>query len=1145
MSSWKKYGGTNSFEKGSDVKFNSIVTNYFTILKEITNDIDISGNIIATNRLDVYGDASFNQNLSVNGMVNMGKDLDVSGNVLIHNNGVIDGNLTVLNYLYFQDEPYDIYMYGDANGIAINKDIPEATVDICGNQPCILNVKSGIVETHNILARNVRDQGIMFSVDNSNTTIGFYHDNSMNINNLNTIPDAYLQYNEGGILHIDAIDHVQCVSNFIVEDISGNPVKDAMITVYNDLRTDTFLYDVYDVSSAHRGNGICCVAVDNSSTMFVDFVCKQNQLGGAIGGGAYPKNPEKGMVSIGTWNAGKTLYKPAQTVVSCDSNVVYKNTTGINKPIPLVDRYALDINGPTHLENREITTCADIPFQLNSMRFSKTHSNYGIAVGGVYKYIDEPTNSIFSQNAYVTTTQASSWYPSEFVTDSPNYNNHFMQTSWVQNDKYALVYGATGAGYCLDISNNVWYNKTMNTQRNGETDFAVTDIFTFDFSGNANNNTLATKVFFIMKSPTSGITQLRYFNAAFGANADYYANSNTLYDTKYVLYKNNNDIINDNLNIYYRVSITGNCIDGAGYIPDTSGNGAYIYVAGEMDIRKYFANAIDGFMELEDCAHNLPFSAMFNAVSVIDMSNVVAVGNGIVSYTKDGGHNWYDISQNTPGLTIENKILNSVCVYDLSNAIAVGDNGTMIYTTDGYVTWNDVPKLLLDLSGTGYPLRDASLNDIFVFNKNAFIVSSRVSQFQMDADLSNIGNAKIVYEYIPDLLNRENNSVLDLCGNMTIYGNIIFDKPDGHILSKYENLYFASDTPNVYIGDGTANNTYLGNSGGNVIVNGFLDINNNMRIDGSGGLVVVNGNINIPASHYLVSHGIDVSYANISVLGVTGGNAITRGTDLSYSFHVKGYRPAARIDASLSVDSLYVDSSAVMLGQMISKYNDVNPALYIETGTTLFCGNVDISNNSMLKITSNNDAVYNTSYGGLFLKDGTGAYFDGNVVMSRTLFIQGVGSTPLIVSSGISSFYNAAITNNLTVYGRTMLSKVVDISNNIDISANVNIRGSLTVNNINIPSDYRIKTNVVPISDTSFNVDEINPVYYYNTMSKQDQLGVLAHELQEKYPFLVNGVKDGPELQSVNYIGLVGLLVQEIKDLKRRVTELEKYTQTD
>ena len=45
-------------------------------------------------------------------------------------------------------------------------------------------------------------------------------------------------------------------------------------------------------------------------------------------------------------------------------------------------------------------------------------------------------------------------------------------------------------------------------------------------------------------------------------------------------------------------------------------------------------------------------------------------------------------------------------------------------------------------------------------------------------------------------------------------------------------------------------------------------------------------------------------------------------------------------------------------------------------------------------------------------------------------------------------------------------------------------------------------------------------------------MGFIAHELQEHYPFLVAGIKDGPDTQSVNYIGLIGLLTKEIQQLK-------------
>jgi hypothetical protein len=50
-------------------------------------------------------------------------------------------------------------------------------------------------------------------------------------------------------------------------------------------------------------------------------------------------------------------------------------------------------------------------------------------------------------------------------------------------------------------------------------------------------------------------------------------------------------------------------------------------------------------------------------------------------------------------------------------------------------------------------------------------------------------------------------------------------------------------------------------------------------------------------------------------------------------------------------------------------------------------------------------------------------------------------------------------------------------------------------------------------------------------------VGFIAHEVQEVYPFLVNGVKDGAAIQSINYNGFIGILTKEIQVLKKKDEE--------
>ena len=134
----------------------------------------------------------------------------------------------------------------------------------------------------------------------------------------------------------------------------------------------------------------------------------------------------------------------------------------------------------------------------------------------------------------------------------------------------------------------------------------------------------------------------------------------------------------------------------------------------------------------------------------------------------------------------------------------------------------------------------------------------------------------------------------------------------------------------------------------------------------------------------------------------------------------------------------------------------------------------------------------------------------------------------------------------------------MDISGSININSglivtdyvngNVNINGNLNVPNniysnffgpVFVPSDYRIKTNVEKLQ-VSHGFDSLNPVSYFNTKTSRQDIGFIAHELQDVYPELVNGVKDGNETQTINYTGLIPVCVKEIQNLKEEIVKLKQ-----
>ena len=100
------------------------------------------------------------------------------------------------------------------------------------------------------------------------------------------------------------------------------------------------------------------------------------------------------------------------------------------------------------------------------------------------------------------------------------------------------------------------------------------------------------------------------------------------------------------------------------------------------------------------------------------------------------------------------------------------------------------------------------------------------------------------------------------------------------------------------------------------------------------------------------------------------------------------------------------------------------------------------------------------------------------------------------------------------------------------------ITDTLTAGSFVVSSDYRIKSDISQL-DEKVTLDNLRPVKYLQTLINKPQYGLIAHELQEYYPELVVGEKDGNEWQKVNYTGLIALLINEIKQLKHELTELE------
>ena len=101
---------------------------------------------------------------------------------------------------------------------------------------------------------------------------------------------------------------------------------------------------------------------------------------------------------------------------------------------------------------------------------------------------------------------------------------------------------------------------------------------------------------------------------------------------------------------------------------------------------------------------------------------------------------------------------------------------------------------------------------------------------------------------------------------------------------------------------------------------------------------------------------------------------------------------------------------------------------------------------------------------------------------------------------------------------------------------NISVTGSST--SYNTSSDYRLKEDLKSINGLEI-VNKIK-VYDYKWKANDSRMdGVLAHELAEIIPYAVHGVKDGEEMQGVDYSKIVPVMVQAIKDLKAELDLLK------
>ena len=133
---------------------------------------------------------------------------------------------------------------------------------------------------------------------------------------------------------------------------------------------------------------------------------------------------------------------------------------------------------------------------------------------------------------------------------------------------------------------------------------------------------------------------------------------------------------------------------------------------------------------------------------------------------------------------------------------------------------------------------------------------------------------------------------------------------------------------------------------------------------------------------------------------------------------------------------------------------------------------------------------------------------------------------------------NAVTSSNALIMSGSSLG-VNTTDSDLPLTYNLEVSGSIRASQAVLSnSDERLKENIKPIEGALGKIISSNGVSFNRTESPdRKELGVIAQQIENSIPEVV--YKDNNDYLSVNYSGIVPVLIESIKELEQRVKDLE------
>jgi photosystem II stability/assembly factor-like uncharacterized protein len=791
MSSWKHYGGVKNMDMASKINTNTLSVNTLFMKEPYVGIFDICGGLSVSmnsllNNLNVDGTSVFAGSATFN------KKFTTLGNIDGNNSANIKNNVVLGNTIYF-DSGNSQFIYGNVCGLGINTLFPQCALDISTNLIKGFNIVSSQNENISTLAQNKRGKGLLVGVDSSATYINFFNEHSV----LSGIVDGNITYNNGGILTIDVQKNINLLAPISISNRDNvSHINDETVIIY-DTSKNVFFENIYNNTQSITGGGLSSIANDLSSNTFI-YLTTPDKKGSGIGGGAYPDDLTRSMgIIILRDSSGQNT--PSQIIVTGNDTVKYKTTTGINTFKPRTDNYVLDINGPVHIDNGDITRTTNQNIEIYSMSMAKNYKNNIMAIGSSY---DVTAVNIADPEAL--------------------YDDHYIYREKLLK---SIDYGKTWNTIDIPILyNDVGMNQITSIYMYDQSSCFLTGQNNFlkyspdgGYSWNSFSNSLIPNTytnFFVNPEQKANGNIVCYFSL--DASCSLFSFEMPISGSKYI------DFSNNNFNIDNSLKVTNNTyIDK---INDIYVNNNSLYLAGNSIVKYNITN--ESWPTFNTPIVHTYLNYSYNGIYAFDNSFVIAVGANIISSTRDG-INWIDTSLNK---MYDNRGVNfeSVYIYDLSNAVAAGSQGNIWVTTNRGLTWNFMPFNLLNSSGKFSVISSSKNNykNIVMPDVNTIVLSNNTQSYIQvpfgQAINGQQGISNMYNIFIPNFVNRSNNIVIDISGTINISGDLLISD-NGEIVSTNSTMnVFSKNVETLNIGKVTETITMGNVFTGNVIIKNNL-----------------------------------------------------------------------------------------------------------------------------------------------------------------------------------------------------------------------------------------------------------------------------------------------------------------------------------